>query len=151
MKRSDTIETAAILLLSSFTALIRGRLPTKLDTGYIALFLGLVFLLQTLVRDLWLLYRQRGTNINDMPGASCVCLESGIGFVPVFVAAVLIGGHYGLDIPLPSWFWPAAVPVVLTSGFFLKDYVISLNPLRIRRDPDHVNFRFALRRTFRSV
>ena len=63
-------------------------------------------------------------------------------FLPVIIAAMLIPCGFARDLSLPRGFWPTAVCLTLLAGMGLKDYVIHLRPLRIRRDPDHINFRF---------
>ena len=142
MTASANKELALISIITGALAVMKSRLPVQMDLGYVVLALGLVFLVQTLLRDLWLLYRLRKRDRSSMPAFRCVCLESGAGFIPLIIAAVLIPCGCMRDVALAPWFWPSAVFITLLAGMGLKDYVIDLRPFRMRRDPDHINYRF---------
>lgn len=77
-----------------------------------------------------------------MPPASCMCLESAIGFIPVILAGALIWSGLSRPLSLPPEWWMVAIPSVLLLGFWLKDYVVEGPPWRIRHHPDHVNMVF---------
>lgn len=145
MKKSEKVELGLILLTVASVFAVSGHLPRQAEAGYVVLALGLVFLVQTLLRDLWLIYRMRRQKRSELPAVRCVCLESGMGFLPVIAAAILIPFGFALEVTLAPWFWPAAVLLTLLAGLGLKDFVIDLKPFRIRRDPDHINYRFTLR------
>jgi hypothetical protein len=63
----------------------------------------------------------------------------------VVLAALLIPVGIGRGMLLGPWFWPATAGMILIAGFGLRDFVVDLKPFRIRRDPDHIHFRFTLR------
>ncbi len=149
MKLAEKTELVLISMVVAGIAVFNGQLPARMQSGYFILTLGLLFLFQALLRDLWLLLRMRKTPRDSMPQASCMCLEAGIGFIPVIVAAVLVGGGYSRAVDLSALAWIGAVAVVLLIGLWLKDYVFELRPFRIRRDPDHINFIFSLNRKHR--
>ena len=75
-----------------------------------------------------------------------MCLESVIGITPVAVAGLLFGIGFCGSIPMSGGLWVLSIALVLLSGFGLKDYVFEWNPWRIRRDPDHINLVFTLKR-----
>lgn len=142
MKASEKTELALIAAVVTTAVLFNRYLPPRIESGYLILVLGLLFLFQTLLRDLWLLFRQRSRSRDSMPVANCMCLEAGIGFVPVVASGILLWGGFSRVLNISVWAWTGAVAGVLLTGFWLKDYVIELRPLRIRKDPDHINFIF---------
>jgi len=146
MKRAEKVELLVILSFAAGVSLLSDRLPSQIETGYLVLSLGLVFLFQTLLRDLWLMWKQREISRASMPGAACMCLESSVGFIPVIVAGVLLFSGLSQPVAFSGLAWGLGVTIIMLFGFLLKDYVIELNPLRIRKDPDHINMRFVWRR-----
>ena len=141
MKTAHTIELAVIALTTLATVMFYQRLPQRMEAGYFILSLGLLFLGQSLVRDLWLLSRKRDA-AKPKRAVRCMCLESGIGMIPVIAAAILMFGGFSRPITLPCWTWTLSVPATMLTCFWLKDYVFEWNPWRIRRDDDHVNIIF---------
>ena len=143
MKVAHKTELRLIVLVTGIAILFRRHLPDQMESGYLMLTLGLLFLFQTLLRDLWLLSRQSKIPRSSMKAVKCMCLESGIGFIPVIASAVLMIGGYSQIITISPMVWPITIPTILLFGFWLKDYVFEWNPFRIRRDPDHVNMIFS--------
>ena len=68
-----------------------------------------------------------------------MCIESSIGLLGILVGLLLSLYFSSLTIPLVNWVWIALIAMILVFGFFLKDYVVAFNPLRIAREPDHLN------------
>jgi hypothetical protein len=124
--------------------LIAPGLPRQLSIGNLLLGASALLLLQSLVRDLWLLAEAKRT---VQPGprrkARCLCIESTVGATGVFAGLALLGS--GIDRTLLISDWPSGllVMLVLGTGFMIKDYVIEWGPLRVRRDRDHVNIVFS--------
>ncbi|MEE9369026.1 MAG: hypothetical protein V3V05_09200 [Pontiella sp.] len=143
MQVAHKTELGLIALVTGFAILFQRHLPDQMESGYFILTLGLLFLFQTLLRDLWLLSRQRKILRSSMKAAKCMCLESGIAFVPVIASALLIIGGFSQIISIPPFVWLITIPTILLFDFRLKDYVFEWNPFRIRRDPDHVNILFS--------
>ncbi len=146
MKRGHKLELGLVLAATCGAALFRGRFPQQIQSGYFILALGLLFLFQTLVRDIVLLTALRRIPRAILPSAQCICLESAIGFIPVIAAGSLLWSGLSRPIILPCTLWPITIAAVLLLGFWLKDYVVEWNPWRIRRDPDHVNMLFSWER-----
>lgn len=143
MKTADKTELVLAACVVATSAFFRQHLPQRMELGYFVLALGLLFLVQTLLRDLWLLFRLRKMDRESMPAAPCMCLESAIGFIPVITALILLSAGASHPIHLPPWAWPLGAAIVLLTGFGLKDYVFEWGPWRIRKDPDHINLRFS--------
>ena len=58
--------------------------------------------------------------------------------LPRVLRALAVVERVGNALPHPFWlFWILAG--ILAVGFAIKDFVIELRPLRIRRDRDHLN------------
>jgi hypothetical protein len=143
MKTAAKPELILIAIATAVPAVFRGHLPQEIEAGYLVLSFGLLFLFQTLLRDIWLLFKLRTKSRASLPAGSCMCLESAIGFIPVTAAAVLLFSGLSRPINIPSWVWPVGTAITLSAGFWLKDYVFEWKPLRIRKDPDHINLRFS--------
>jgi hypothetical protein len=144
LKTSHKIELVLIALTTLATAMGHQRLPHRMEAGFFILTLGLLFLVQNLVRDLWLLSRKREVSAPKR-AARCMCLETGVGIIPIIVSAILMFGGFTRPITLPSWAWTLSVPATMLTCFWLKDYVFEWNPWRIRRDDDHINIIFTWR------
>ena len=143
MSTAHKTELGLIALATGIAILFQRHLPDQMESGYFILALGLLFLFQTLLRDLWLLFRQSKIPRSSMKAVQCMCLESGIGFLPVIISAVLIAGGFSRKLSIAPLIWLIAIPATLLFGFWLKDYVYEWKPFRIRRDPDHVNMLFS--------
>jgi hypothetical protein len=134
-----------IALATMATAVLHQRLPPRMEAGYFILALGLLFLAQSLIRDLWILSRKREVS-KPQRAVRCMCLETGVGIVPVIVSAILMFGGFSRPVTIPSWAWMLSIPATMLTCFWLKDYVFEWNPWRIRRDDDHTNIIFTWRR-----
>lgn len=145
MKASENVELGLIAAAICTMAVVSPRLPATAQWGYVVLGFGLLFLGQTLLRDLWLMWKQRGISRSAMPAAQCTCLESVVGFAPVIVSLVLLSSGRGGSVQVSAWLWVVISAIVMLAGFVVKDFVLEWNPLRIRREPEHVNWRFARR------
>jgi hypothetical protein len=144
MKTAHKIELGFIALTTMATAGLHQRLPQRMEAGFFILTLGLLFLVQSLVRDLWLLSRKREASAPKR-AVRCMCLETGVGIIPIIISAILMFGGFSRPITLPSWVWTLSVPTTMLTCFWLKDYVFEWNPWRIRRDDDHINIIFTWR------
>ena len=144
MKIAHKTELVLIALATMSTAVLHQRLPQRMESGYFILTLGLLFLGQSLLRDLWLLSRKRETS-NPKRAVRCMCLETGVGIIPIIVSAILMFGGFSRPVTIPFWAWMLGVPATMLTCFWLKDYVFEWNPWRIRRDDDHINIIFTWR------
>ncbi len=100
---------------------------------------GQIFL-QSLLRDILILMkRYQSVKMGARETKLCLCAESTLGLTVLFVGILLtmIGGTY--PIFLDSIRWCSWITFWLFFSFYIKDYVIHTNPLRIERDPEHMN------------
>lgn len=141
MKTAHKIELALIALTMMTTAVLHQRLPQRMETGFFILTMGLIFLVQSLMRDLWLLSRKRDVS-KPARTIRCMCLETGVGIIPIIISAIMMFGGFSRSIKIHYWVWMLSVPATMLTCFWLKDYVFEWNPWRIQRDDDHINIIF---------
>lgn len=114
--------------------------PGKIAAGSLVLILSGLFLVQTLVRDLYLLYaRNKPQAIPGEQSDAVFCLETTVGIAGVISGTGLIFSGFGSVMVVSDGMWTALVALTMVLCYFLRDYVIQWNPWRIRRDPDHIN------------
>ena len=114
--------------------------------GQVIIALSLLFLVQTLLRDIWLYYRMhKATNAGDMSEIRGFCVETTVGVSVLILgfAVLFFSQSQALEISFTLW-WILAM---FTMGlcFWLRDYVFSWRPWRIYKDPDHSNLLFKIR------
>ena len=68
-----------------------------------------------------------------------MCVESTVGASGVVAGLVVFGSAIDATIALQPLATGLLVAGILAVGFAIKDFVIELRPLRIRRDRDHLN------------
>ena len=68
-----------------------------------------------------------------------MCVESTVGITGVAVAAGMVCFNIDLPMSMTQLRWTLAAFSSLAVGFAIKDLVISLDPVRIVRDKDHLN------------
>lgn len=141
MKKSDKRELLWIAGAAVDLFVLNPLLPQRMEMGYVLVSLTLLFLIQSLIRDLRILFRQERPNAEAEAGRF-TCLESVVGFAPLIAAVVLIAAGSRDRVELPGLFWPLAGTAVMLSCFMIRDYVIGLKTLRVRKHPDHVNMVF---------
>lgn len=140
MTRAERLELALIPVAAAATWAMGARLPAAPGVGALLLVGAVLLLLQGLLRDLWLLWRRRTAPTAGQPRRmACLCLESTLGSTGVLAGLVVLGSGLPWRIALPGWGWGLLVGAVLALGFAIKDLVIALRPLRVVRDPDHLN------------
>ena len=140
MTHAERTELALIPVAAATTWTLAARLPTAPGVGTLLLVGAVLLLLQGLLRDLWLLWRRRTAPPAGQPRRmACLCLESTLGSTGVLAGLVVLGSGLPWRLALPAWGWGLLVGGVLALGFAIKDVVIALRPLRVVRDPDHLN------------
>lgn len=142
MTIGEKVELAIIPIVGIAVLLMAQALPTQISIARLLLDAAALLLLQSLVRDLWLLRRRSSAPSAGRRAARCMCVESTIGASGVAAGALLIGIGFDQAITIDSRLWSALAVVVLGTGFAIKDYVIEWNPWRIRKDKDHINIVF---------
>jgi hypothetical protein len=115
-------------------------LPAHVEVGKLLLWASALLLLQSLLRDVWLLAKsRRKARLNPPRVAQCMCVESMIGMSGVVMGLLLFSFGIGKSVIMERWTWSTFAMVVLVVGFVIKDYVLEAKPWRLRRDKDHVN------------
>ena len=143
MTTPEKVELALIPVFGAGLWLMAPELPKKLGVGDLLLGTSVLLLLQSLIRDLWLLTREkRAAQLSPRRKARCMCVESTVGATGVIVAIVLLGSGIDRSVVMNDWMWSPLAMVILGIGFVIKDYVLEWGPLRVRRDRDHVNIVF---------
>ena len=102
LTRAEKIELGLVALATGVLAAIAGRLPSSLELGSLLAVAALALLGQGLVRDLWLLTKQRrAVGTAPVEEARCMCLESTVGLGGVVAGVVLAAVHAGGHVPAP--------------------------------------------------
>ncbi len=129
------IAAAALISLSGVIAW-----PQQLSSGNLVLVFSGLFLVQTLIRDLYLLNRRdKRENSPEEVSRPVFCLETTVGIVGVIVGAVMVFAGSGPAVAMSNGIWAILLALTMLLCFALRDYVVQWNPWAIRRDPDHVN------------
>ncbi len=140
MSKPDIAEMILILLVSLGALLAAPLLPSETSIGHLLLTLSALLLLQSLIRDLFILARtKRAAQAGARAPMRCLCMESAVGITGVLAGAVVIGFGIGTPAPMSGWSWALAVLLALGVGFAIKDFVLQTKPWGIVRDKDHVN------------
>lgn len=147
MTAAEKIELVLIPLFGFGIWLMATGLPDTVGVGRLFLGASVLLLFQGLIRDFWLLAKgKRAADPSPPRKARCMCVESTIGVFGVVVGIVVLGSGINRSVIMDNWMWSVLAIVVMTTGFAIKDYVVEWNPLRVRRDKDHMNIVFAWKR-----
>jgi hypothetical protein len=143
MTTGEKVELALIPVFGAGLWLMAPELPDKVGVGNLLLGASAFLLLQSLIRDLWLLAREkRAAQLSPRRKTRCMCVESTVGATGVIVGIILLGSGIDRSVVMNDWIWSPLVMVVMGIGFVIKDYVLEWSPLRVRRDREHVNIVF---------
>jgi hypothetical protein len=136
--RAERVELGFIMLGMCVLAFSVGTLPERVEVGSVLAIAALALLLQGLVRDVWLLWKQRRSGTAGAPEeARCMCVESTVGLAGVLVGVLLTALAVEAEVPIAAWAWPMAAGGVWGAGFLMKDHVIQWKPWKVRRVKDH--------------
>jgi hypothetical protein len=140
MKFAEMVEMVLVAVIAAGTWWFAGVLPTRLGLGRLLLYGSALLLLQSLLRDLWLLARaRRQVRVSPPRVIQCMCVESMVGMTGVIIGLLLLSVGLGASVGMERWGWSLFVAVVLGMGFLIKDYVVETRPWRLRRDKDHLS------------
>lgn len=115
-----------------------GYFPAELELGSFLALGALALLGQGLLRDLWLLSKQRKAGGEaHQEEARCMCMESTVGLGGVLTGVLLTALAVPFAIRMAGWAWPLLGGLVWGSGFGVKDVVIQWAPWKIRRVKNH--------------
>jgi len=137
-----------LILIVGLGFLLAGRiLPHETGLGNILIGASALLLLQSLVRDLWLLIRQRRSP-QQATGrvARCMCVESTLGATGVFAGTILLGTGIDRVVVMSNWAWSVLALAVMILGLAMKDYVFEWSPWKLYQDKDHLNIVFKSRK-----
>jgi hypothetical protein len=136
--RAEKVELGLIVLAVAGVAAVAVKLPDRLEVGSFFAVAALALLGQGLLRDLWLLAKQRKAgNGAHQEDARCMCLESTVGLSGVLIGVLLTALALPYSIKMAEWVWPLGGGLVWGSGFAIKDVVIQWGPWKVRRVKDH--------------
>jgi len=144
MTIAEKVEFMLIPVLGAIIWLLPIGLPEKPDSGRLLLVAAAILLFQGLIRDLCLLRQSRLSAKMESPvRAQCICAESLIGITGVVVGIGMLGSGIDQPVSVSNGTWSLLVMGILVMGYGIKNYAIELNPMRIRRDKDHMNIIFS--------
>jgi hypothetical protein len=147
MTKIEKIELVLIPVLGAVFWLMAPLLPDRVGVGKLFLWSSALLLLQSMIRDLWLLARH---NRNREPGpvkkARCMCVESTLGATGIVAGIIILGSGVDRLVTMNGWSWGLLVMLVTTTGLLIKDFVVEWGPLRFRRDKNHMNIVFTWNR-----
>lgn len=147
MRPEEKVEMVLIPLVAAGVWLLAPLLPARIGAGNLVLVCSGTLLLQSLVRDLVLLVRARREGKHEAgPAVRCMCVESVLGVTGVLAGAAALGAGLSQVVPMGAAAWALVVATVTSAGFAIKDLVFEWNPWRLRRDKDHMNIVFTLKR-----
>ncbi|MFW5450447.1 MAG: hypothetical protein ACKE9I_02510 [Methylophagaceae bacterium] len=140
MTSGEKVELLLIVLFALICWLIASKLPTQLTLSSLFFVLSALLLLQSLIRDLWLLTRLKHNNEpSDIKKAQCICVESTIGIIGIVIGALLLSAGIFRTINMAEWLWTILVFSILIFGLLIKDYILQWNPWGVSREKDHIN------------
>ena len=135
MTRVEWVEVGLVVAISIAALALPSEFLSDLTLGEAVLYLSALLLAQGLVRDLALLLRNRSAAHGGVfQESQCLCLESAIGVAGVVAGAMLFVSPNAQFLAIADWQASLAVAATLAAGFFIKDLVITWNPLGIRRE-----------------
>lgn len=142
MTKLEKNELLFIMLISFGFWLSAPILPKVIEIGRLLLSLSALLLLQSLIRDLYVLINSKNNLLIPSKMMQCMCVESTVGITVISIGIILLGVGFNKPIVVNNWVWNAIVITIMVTGFVIKDYVMEWNPLRIRREKDHRNIIF---------
>ena len=147
MGKPESVELCLILIVSLTVWMVESSLPDTMPLGRLLLAGSAALLLQSLLRDLSILARNTGTHDDAKASpARCMCIESAVGAVGIVVGAGIVSAGVGLSVSMSGGAWTLLIAGVLVAGLLIKDFVFEWSPWRVRRDKDHMNIIFTLRK-----
>ena len=147
MTKIEKFELALIPVLGIGIWLMAPLLPDRIGVGKLMLWSSALLLLQSLIRDLWLLAKlKHNVEPGPLKKARCMCVESALGATGIVAGIIILGSGVDRLVTMNGWTWGLLVTLVLATGFLIKDFVVEWSPLRFRRDKNHMNIVFTWNR-----
>lgn len=144
MATYEKFEIVAIVIFVLSVYFIKDIFPSNIAVGNLLLNASSMLLAQSLIRDVWFIFNARSTKqLVPKKIAQCMCLESTVGISGVLIGILLIGVKIDWLIVMTWWTWMILVGIILSIGFYIKDFVFEWRPWRVYRDKNHMNIIFA--------
>jgi hypothetical protein len=124
----------ALAPLVGVAVLLAARGPLTLSVSRICVLAGLLTLLQSLVRDVYLLATRRGAPRDGARQGWFLCVESALGLALVLQGLFLGAVGATATLSLASLAWAAAAALWWLVGYAVREVVFE-----VRRDPNHMN------------
>lgn len=136
----EKVELMLIPIIGVNIWLLSSYLPKSLSFGRVLLAISALLLLQSLIRDVWLLIKQKHAEKTEAKTIMrCMCVESTVGLTGVVIGVVLLGSGLDQPVTINYWVWSTAAIAILLIGFVMKDYVMEFKPFRLRKNRHHQN------------
>ena len=114
--------------------------PSVPDWGTFILYTAGIIFAQSLVRDiLILLNKKQSVNMGRRESKLCLCAESTLGLTVLVLGLFLSKIGSSQPVFLDSVRWCSWITFWMLLSYSIKDYVIHTSPLRIKKDPEHMN------------
>jgi hypothetical protein len=139
LTRTASVEFFLIIMIGIVCYLVTITWPDSISVGRFVLSMSAIFLVQTLLRDLWLLASQRFEKGRPAQPMSAFCVESAVGIFAVVVGCGLLFIPLSTRVSLGNTGWSISIFLTMLLCFVLRDYVFQWRPWRIYKEPDHVN------------
>jgi len=140
MSIAEKMELVCIPLFGLMFWVFSPVLPGEIGVGGLLTGSAVLLLLQSLIRDLWLLSQvNRRSGIESRRTSRCICVESVLGAVGVGIRLITVGADIGGFVEMTGSCWSLVIMTVMSVGFVIKDYVLEINPFRIRKDKNHID------------
>ncbi len=144
MNKLEWSEIATIIVLTTTAWFCAAMFPLNIRiANFILLFSGLL-LLQSLIRDVLILFIQRKTIHSTAPRiVRCMCFESTVGMTGVLLGIGIMGLGTSSTIEMGQIQWTLSFALITTTSFLIKDLVFQWNPWKIYKEKDHLNIVFS--------
>ena len=138
VKSHARLEILGIALFVGVIALVRAKLPSRVEVGDGALGVAALLLAQGLVRDVVKLRAARvAARGGQGPRITCVCAESTLGVAGILAGAWLAFALSPVVVRVPPLAWPALAAFVTSFGFVTRHLVFDWRAGRLRWEADH--------------
>jgi hypothetical protein len=138
MTKAEGIEVLLIVIFSFGSGLVWSYLPSPIHLWHVMLGIFLLILLQSLIRDVAILIYARRSLIGKSRKLQCFCLETTFGVIGILACWIVMWLHLSTLIFISQKNVFCVVLATMVFGFVIKDFVITLKPLGIRREKNHL-------------
>jgi len=133
------VELTVVTLLVGLSLIGFVSGPEQISSVNFIFLLSGLFLAQTLMRDLWLVFSLPQREEANFEEKSVFCIETLLGITGVAMGIVLLILASETSLSLTPITWAMVLGGIGFGCFLLRDMVVQWKPWRIYRDPDHIN------------